>query len=347
MQPRFGVISEILIPLNIMTKQRNYSLDYMKAILVILMILAHCIQLIFNNSNSPNIISFLLLKISLFVNITTFSSFLFMFGYVFQIAYLSNYETTKVKLLKNAWNTLITYYLCAISITILEKKQFNLTDLLNIIVFNNVIKYSEFLLAFTFIGFISVIFGKQIIYATSTLKKLILSSSVLLFFTFIIPYEKIPIQLGIFIGTTKFSSFPVFLYLPYFLLGVYLSKNNILFNKNILFFVSILSAFFISYIIINHNLPERFPPSFFWISGSFLYSYTLYLFCYFISRRIKHHNRFILAMGSNTLFLLLFSNIIIFYIKSNFSNCFTWLSTLMIFLIIIYTGNFIIKIIRK
>ena len=38
----------------------------MKAILVILMILAHCIQLIFNNSNSPNIISFLLLKIALF-----------------------------------------------------------------------------------------------------------------------------------------------------------------------------------------------------------------------------------------------------------------------------------------
>ena len=69
-----------------MEQKRVKYIDLLKAILVLNMILAHTFQLILGMSiepiNSTN-------RIMIYINLTTFSGFLFCFGYSSYIAYLS------------------------------------------------------------------------------------------------------------------------------------------------------------------------------------------------------------------------------------------------------------------
>src|SRR5690606_14059282 len=89
----------------------------MKAFLIFNMIFAHIIQLLYQDKGS--LLSNFLFYYSDFVNITTFSSFLFCFGYVFYLAYLKNFKDNRKKILKNGTNTLLVYYLSAFGIWIL------------------------------------------------------------------------------------------------------------------------------------------------------------------------------------------------------------------------------------
>lgn len=65
-----------------MNDKRDSSLDIFKGFLIIGMIFAHIIQFFSNWS------FFLDYYISMYINIITFSGFMFSFGYVSQIAYL-------------------------------------------------------------------------------------------------------------------------------------------------------------------------------------------------------------------------------------------------------------------
>lgn len=327
--------------------KRNYSLDYMKAFLVFFMIFAHCIQLTHNKDLSPAIINKVFGITSLFVNLITFSTFFFVFGYVFYIAYLSKLEISKKKLLNNGINILTTYYLSAISIKIFNTNNFTSRDLKNILLLNDIIEYSEFILSFAFICFFSIIFGKQILFLTSNFKILIISCLSFLGLTYIIPYDIIPNQLGIIIGTSKFASFPILLYLPYFLFGIYISRNKLIFDKKTIISAIISQIIFLAYFLISKKIPERFPPSAVWIMGSFFYTYLLYLLSNWISNKFNYFQNTILKLGSNTLFFLLFSNIIIFYVRNEFVQGFDWVHTILLFISIIFAGNFIIKIIRN
>ncbi len=320
--------------------EKNNSIAYMKAILVINMILAHCIQILYTN-NETSIVAQSFQYFSLLVNIITFSSFLFAFGYVFYIAYLSKEPIPKNKIIKNGITTLMIYYFSAISISILNDAEVSIQKILNILLFNEVIMYSEFLLSFAGISFIGVFFSKSILKITSNVYLLIITSCILF------AYSIIPTELGIFIGSNQFASFPVLLYLPYFLFGIYISQNKIIFNKNITIVSLAILIAVICYILINKDIPNRFPPDFFWLISALPFTYLLYIFSNYFSNSLIKNNKLILNIGSNTLFFLLFSNVMIFFIKNHFSFVFTWQHILIIFSIIIFAGIWIIKIIRK
>lgn len=319
----------------------------MKAILTISMIFVHAIQMLpyFRNETKSAIIKECFDSLSMIIDITTFPSFLFCFGYVFYLAYLKDYENSKLKLLKNGVNTLIVYYISAFGIFLIDYRSIEIENILDILLFNRIISYSEFLLSFSFISFLTVFTGKIILKITLNYKNLIIISIFLLLLSLFIPYSKIPIQLGIFIGSTKFSCFPIFLYFPYFLFGIYLAKNNIRFNKYVFIITFLLSLTSIIYIIFNNAIPERFPPSFFWLNLSFLYTYCLYLLCIKISK--YDLGIFFKRVGENTLLYLLTSNLILRYFMHYKPFNVGWTGILIITFFIILITNHLIKIIRK
>lgn len=291
-----------------MRKERDRSIDMLKTLLVLGMILGHCVQLI----GEPLRITTALATL---INLITFPAFLFCFGYAVSIAYLGkSKETISKKLLMNSLKLLIVFYLSGISYAILVVKDFSFYNLIKILTLWNIPGYSEFLASFFILNIITLIFFNQIKRIIKQKEYLIIILIFSLLSTFI-PYEYIFInQLGLLIGTTKFACFPVIQYIGYYMLGMYFQKNKIQFNLRF-FVVSVLcSLLFLGYIVITKDIPSRFPPSIFWIIGSAGCIYVYYLISIYIVKNIKSIN-FLYFIGENTLYFLLGSNIILFFLK--------------------------------
>ena len=95
---------EVCITTN--NKGRNISIDLFKGILIILMIISHILQLLFFSKNE--------LLFNKFVNLITFSGFMFSFGYVTYFAYISkdiDKLTFRKKMIKRFIITMIAFYI--------------------------------------------------------------------------------------------------------------------------------------------------------------------------------------------------------------------------------------------
>lgn len=295
-------------------KKRVLAIDYMKSFLVIGMILAHTVQ--FLKKTAVGVLSILLDRFSDYINLITFSGFLFCFGYACYVAYLrKDGKQARPKILITAFKILLAYYISAFSFRLLVNKDFpfTLSNCIKLLVLNDVPPYSEFLLPFFIIAILLLLFFS---FAKNNIGdfyfKLIifLSLAAALF----IPYDKISLnQLALIIGTHRFASFPVVQYLPYFLMGIYFAKNNVLPNRTHMLISFLLTALFIGYTIVYKSLPQRFPPTLFWITGSAFFLYCYYAGAMWLQNKEKHLSS-LLSIGSNTLFYLLLSNLILFYI---------------------------------
>lgn len=315
------------------------------------MIFAHTVQILFIYNDKGGHYFFRL--ISTFVDITTFSVFVFCFGYVYQLAYFKNINESRRKILKSGYNTLIVYYISAFcSKMTFSNFTFSSKSVLDILFFFDIPGYCEFLLAFAGISFLCFFFGKTIIFILDN--RFILLSLCLFFFLlpFVIPYEKIPIQLGIFIGSSQYFSFPLLQYFPFFLFGASICKHKISFNIPV--FISCLSLSIIALIyfiqvygftFFLHISSLRFPPSFFWLIFPSLYVYVLYL----LAKKISRFNLgvFIKRMGANTLTYLLFSNIILFMLKKLAVINYSWYAIFIVTFFILFICNHLLSISRK
>src|SRR5690606_9969435 len=132
-----------------------------------------------------------------------------------------------------------------------------------------------------------------------------------------IDYEQITIpQLGLLMGTTSFPTFPVLQYLPYYMIGMYFANHKVNFQWKYLA-CSLVGTFLFIFYLVTHafHLPERFPPSIYWIVGP---TFILYLY-YLLSKLLDYYSRglgFLRIMGENVLIYLLLSNIIIFSLSN-------------------------------
>lgn len=140
-----------------MKKERDRSIDMLKTLLVIGMILAHCIQLIGKPTPLTN-------AISTGVNLITFSGFLFCFGYAVSIAYLGkSKDYVKNKIIRNCIELLIVYYISGISYELFVTKQLSLIKLMKILILLHIPGYSEFLAGFFVLNLLTLIFFNQIV----------------------------------------------------------------------------------------------------------------------------------------------------------------------------------------
>jgi hypothetical protein len=305
-------LADAQLPKNV---TRSSALDIFKGLLVFGMILAHIIQILGNRND------YLLSAISKYINLISFSGFLFAFGYANYFAYFSkDFQVVKWRMFKTGLKILLAFYISGIASRILfEKKAIHLLDIIKIILLADIPGYSEFLASFAIITLLALVLFRLIKTVLSNKIYFCLLNIFLLFTTFI-PYERITInQIGLLIGTNNFACFPVIQYSPLYLIGIYFARYQVKLNRIVLLISSTFTLSFISYLLYTHSLPNRFPPSLFWIVGSALFLYIYFLASDLLATKLNKIE-LLEKLGRNVLFYLLVSNIFIFAIHSIYGN---------------------------
>lgn len=138
-------------------ENRSLTLDIMKTMLVLGMIAAHVFQLCHSGGNK------LIGLFSLYINIITFSSFMFCFGCTSYIAYFAKKSPkTKKRLLRNFIRLLICFYISGFAFMYLVSQNCNPMDYLKILILWRIPGYSEFLISFSLLNIMLLLFYNQI-----------------------------------------------------------------------------------------------------------------------------------------------------------------------------------------
>jgi len=319
-----------------MKKERNYSIDLMKTILVLGMILSHTLDSLIIEQNTITII------LRNYFNLVSFSGFMFIFGYNAYNSYIIN-ENNKIKnLLKNILKILIIFWISGFLFDYFALKNHDINNYVKILLLLRLPGYSEFLVTFILVN-LSLILFKKIYYKISKKNKyIIIAIIVSLLFTIVPPIElKIP-WINLFLRTNE-STFPLLPYINLFFFGIYFAKNKP--KYNFITLVILTMFYFIYYIGMDKT--TRFPISLYYMIGSYVFIYGYY----YISKLCNYiKNKNILSyttlIGKNSLLSLLISNIFVlilpyYNIRGNGTLA------IIIYLIIIFTCYLIIYIINK
>lgn len=293
-------------------KRRERSIDYFKGLLVIGMIYTHVMQFFSDETIFPSVF-----YSNQFFNLITFSGFVFCFGYVSQLAYYRKpFKQVYKRMILNGLKTLVAFYISGVAFCVyVDGLPLNLNTILPIIILEVIPGWSEFLVSFSLFTLLGLVLFNVISWLTDRPTLFWVVCLSLLATTFI-DYSAITIsQLGLLIGTSMFPTFPVIQYLPYYLIGIYFAKHRIDFHRKYLLASIVGTAIFVCYLFIHEfkHLPERFPPSLYWIIGATFILYIYYIFSKLLDR-IGFDLRLLSMIGENVLFYLLLSNILIFSI---------------------------------
>ena len=298
-------------------KQRDKSIDFMRSLLVVFMIMAHVVQFFYLGKFAD--------LFSDYVDLTTFSGFMFAFGFVSYKAYISRNSTELFKRLSHRFLlTLFAFYLSGIAYTLLVANDFSFKSIIKILLLQKIPAYSEFLVSFAFLYPLIFLYTK-IIHKTG--KRINDSYYIILVIASLlltrIDYSAITIPiLGILIGTDSFACFPIIQYLSLFIAGQYLASRDKVFDKYILSGSFLGFAVFLGYIVIYDTLPQRFPPSTLWITGGYLFVYLHYIASKKLQKLYRKCDVF-LMIGSNSLVFLVISNLVIFFLRKYAYNIYS------------------------
>ncbi|MDE6601441.1 MAG: hypothetical protein K2K90_04625, partial [Lachnospiraceae bacterium] len=277
---------------------RATALDMMKGWLTIFMVLSHLTYVVpFRWSH----------KFNIYVNLTSFSGFMFCFGYACWKAYIEKEREDVAKRLgKGAFKSLLAFYICGLGSYI----RGTLQDWESVLFLQRLPGMTEFLFSFCLMYLMILIFRKQ-------LKRLtwgngavisVISLAVTAAFPFDIVSDPI---IGSIFGTASYYSFPLIAYLGYFIVGCLLAKYQIVFVKWLFLITCILTAAFFNFCRANGILPGRFPPTVWWICGGSLFIYFYFLIFKLVSQEgidIKP----LIFIGKHTLVFLVVSNMLLF-----------------------------------
>ncbi|MCM1123044.1 MAG: hypothetical protein NC416_10705 [Eubacterium sp.] len=278
--------------------QRDSALDMMKGWLTVLMVLSHLTYVIpFDGID----------KINSYVNLTTFSGFMFCFGYVCRSAYIeSKRQNVDKRLIRGAFKSLLAFYICGIGFYM----RGTALDWGKVLFLQVIPTLTEFLVSFSLMYIMILIFRKQL--KELSWKSCILTVIASLIITAVFPFEMIssPVM-GSIVGTTAYCSFPLLAYLSYFLIGSLLAKYQITWNSWLFITVCISTGIFFVFCKVNGRLPGRFPPTVLWVLGGSLFIYLYYCFFKLMSQKGKEVTPLIF-IGKHTLVFLVVSNLLIF-----------------------------------
>ncbi len=289
--------------------RRDTKMDYLKGLLVAGMILCHVFQFFVPLNQHP-----LSVYMTWYVNAVTFSGFVFAFGYTNALAYYSKeFGVSYKRMLMNAIRLLIAFYLSGIAFNTFVRGMVLSSDtVIPILLLKDIPGWSEFILSFAgymLIGCIGFPLFKWLMEKDHAL----LTIALMLLTTTWFPYDLVTNKvIGVLVGTRTFASFPVIQYMPYYLIGIYFYKHQ---NTEGIkpWFVALVSTFIgVGYIILNDGvLPERFPPSIFWLLLPAVPVYAYYRLARVICRS-SMPQKYITDLGRGSMFYLLLSNFMIF-----------------------------------
>lgn len=288
-------------------RMRNSAIDMMKGWITVLMTCSHLSGITSFYANYAWARTFVL-----YVNLTSFSGFLFCFGYVCWGAYIENANKDVYKrLLKGAGRILVAFYISSLCLVMTLGNQRELAAVVKILLLRNVPSMSEFLLSFLLIYVVLMLFSKWMRkFSDWNIAVAIIFSLLSTYFPYNIVREPI---LGSVIGTMHYSCFPIVQYGCYFLAGMYLAKNKILFSKCLFLFSLVGTSMFCVYYY-TQGLPRRFPPSLLWVVGAGFFVYCYFLVFNILGRRgicIEWLN----YIGKHTLNVLVVGNVVYFLLR--------------------------------
>jgi hypothetical protein len=295
------------------SQKRIRSIDIFKGLLVLGMVYCHTLQFYSSSQVYPNA-----QHIIEFVNLITFSGFVFSFGYVCQLAYYSKpFRQSGPRMLLTAIKTLFAFYVSGTAYRIfIDGRLLSWDNIRPLFLLEDIPGWSEFLASFTYLIFVGLLLFVPLKWLVARRWIGFITAGVLLLTTFF-PYGSVHVtQLGPLIGMREFATFPVVQYFPYYLLGMLFARYRIVWDWRVLTGAVAASGTFLWKWISTEslNLPERFPPSLWWIIGPavVLYGYML-LSCWM--ERYPSPFAPLEAMGRNVLWFLVMSNVLIFALK--------------------------------
>jgi hypothetical protein len=284
--------------------ERERSVSYFKAILVIGMVLSHAFALLATGRSVP------LALASSYVNLVTFPGFVFAFGYVYERAYLAR-QVSRQRILRSALKLLFAFVLSGMLFrALVSGGPLTARGVVSILLLSDVPGYSEFLASFFALALVFGLWPSAFDWLLRRPVALGLTAAACLACTFV-PYELIAAnQLGVLIGTTRTPCFPVVQYLPWFFAGLAISRYRIGWSPWLLTACAGCTAAFVAFSVATRTLPLRFPPSLLWIIGPALFVYVYYLSSRVLASRV--YSRTLDGIGENTLYYLVASNAILF-----------------------------------
>lgn len=299
-----------------MNRKRNQEIDIMKGLLTLMMILCHCIQFFgYENKGVEKIL------VS-FVNLTTFSGFLFCFGYVCSLAYYQG--ELKRAVLRMGRAVLRLWIAFAISglgyVALVEHKIFRKDLILSILTLQNYPGWSEFLASFAAVMLVGIILFPLMKRMNFWMLLVIALAGALGCF---LPYDKITNPwLALFVGSTNYTTFPVLQYGVYFAAGVWMANRKKRLDWKIFLWSAAYSLPCIWFFWKNGCLPGRFPPTALFIGGGAL---GVFLYALIAGGLRKTCGMSVLGkpaeglslIGRNSLYCLLMSNLLIFAVAGS------------------------------
>lgn len=320
------------------TTKYNGAIDCFKGILTLQMILAHCFQFysILESEKSWHFFTD-------YINLTTFSGFVFAFGYVGYTAYIQHESKTGIKkIIKNILRLVTAFYISSFAYVIFIEGMFFREDkILDIILIKRLAGWSEFLIAFAGVLLITIPIRKIL---NSNLKYLIILGCISLI-SCSLPTKEIPAIFGVFIGGYGNAYYPVVPYYLYFIIGIYFVRKQVKFNPFVLVTAMIGTGYTVySYIFISKGWPSRFPLSLAWLTGAMLFLYGYYLLSYVLEKK-KYFN-WLAVIGKYSLYYLLFSNLIIFSLKRSIFYKLSVTYSLGLFAVILFIIWYTLGLIR-
>lgn len=318
-------------------------IDIVKGILTFQMIFAHCIQ--FYTDLERNAAA---RHVSEYINLTTFSGFLFCFGYASYLAYFRK-ERREVfrRFFRNAGKLLAAYYLsCFAYVIFVEKLPLRTDRILELLLLKRLAGWSEFLFSFVLVMLLQLLFFPLF---TEKIKWGLLVMAAVSVISCILPWREAGSIAGSLVGGRGGAYFPVVPYGIYLLAGVWFAKKQILFRKSIFMIALAGTAWYaIDYRWISGMQPSRFPLSFPYLAGAAFFLYLYYLLSAVLERKADAFPvRHLMDIGKNSLFYLLVSNMIIFSLKASSFYKMGLIYSTGLFIVILAAAWYLKQIVRR
>ena len=213
--------------------KRDDAADIMKGILVLQMVLCHCIQF-FGRDTKP-----VQKQICDYINLTTFSGFMFTFGLSCWYAYFSrSFRQAAPRMIRTALKCLAAFWISSICyIGLVELDYYDPRVFRQIILLEKYAGWSEFLASFAGVMLVGLLLFGLFQRQNGWLTLLCLAAGGLLT---LIPYGRIgDSKAALMIGSTGWITFPVLQYLFYFAAGVWFCRRKIIWDFRIFLVTSL------------------------------------------------------------------------------------------------------------
>jgi len=297
--------------------QRSSALDLFKTLLVVGMVAIHVFQLL--GRSLPGWMD----RLSEGINLITFSGFLLALGIGVGLS-RERARSWRERLVPVAM-LLGACWLSSLAFAMLvDRTPLTSTLAIDIFTLRRLFGWSEFLASF-FALYLLMALARPIIIRMATEKlAFALSLGVAFLSTWVVLDAGLP-GTATLIGTTRFASFPLIPYLPWFLIGIRIGRANGQISPWLWLAAAPCSALFVWHLYQTGSLPGRFPPTALWVAGP-----ALILLAYWqLSRRLGRLDiaPVLLTPGRYVLSYLLLSNLAIFAMRHQFGRPVTSVET--------------------